>query len=208
MTSDPSSIEQDLKNLHPAALDEALLARLEASTSATLTQLDPDETRFEQELLSSKPALLSAALMASLENIVGTTAFPQDRNILPFPQSSIPARRSNLQWRAVAAVVALCGALTAVIIPVHQATSPLANTNTSPAISHPTLNSESLIPAGFNRELSKAHDEGVIWNSNNNAQRVLKVVYKERTTLKDAEGRTYQMEQPHVEYILLPEKSD
>jgi len=207
MTSDPSSIEQDLRNLCPTALDEALLARLEASTSAMLTQFDPDEIRFEQDLLSNKPAILPAALMASLENIVSTTTFQQDHNILAFPQSRTPARRSNLQWWA-AAVVALCGALTALIMPVRMATSPLAKTSTTPLTPHPALNSESLIPAGFNRELSKAHDEGVIWQSNKEARRVLKVVYKERVTLKNAEGKTYQIEQPRVEYILLPEKSD
>jgi len=208
MTSDPSSIEQDLRNLRPAPLDVALLARLEASTSITLTQLDPDEVRFEEDLRSNNPSALSPALMSSLENIVGTTVFPQDRNILTFPQSHIPNRRSNLQWRAVAAVVALCGALTAVFMPVRMTTSQIVKANPTPALPHAALNSESLVPAGFNREFSKAQDEGVIWRSNNNAQHVLKVVYKERVTLKNAEGRTYQIEQPRVEYILLPEKSD
>jgi hypothetical protein len=34
------------------------------------------------------------------------------------------------------------------------------------------------------------------------------MIYKEQVTLKDANGRVYQMEQPRVEYILVPTKND
>jgi hypothetical protein len=65
-----------------------------------------------------------------------------------------------------------------------------------------------LVPAGFDRGLSEASDEGVVWQSANRPHRVLKVVYQERVTLKDSAGRTYQVEQPRVEYILVPAKTD
>lgn len=208
MSFDSSQIEQDLAKLRPTVLDEALLARLEASASDSLTRLDPEEIRFEEDMRSNKPAALPAKLMASLENIVGTTAFPQDVNIVQFPQASVAASHSTFQLRAVAAAVAICGALTALLMPVKFNHGPVAKTNPAPFIASPNLNSQSLIPAGFNRELSEAHDEGFVWRSNKEAQHVLRVVYKERMTLKDPDGKTYQIEQPRVEYILLPEKSD
>jgi hypothetical protein len=34
------------------------------------------------------------------------------------------------------------------------------------------------------------------------------VVYKDLVTLKDASGRTVQVEQPRVEYMLVPAKTD
>jgi hypothetical protein len=61
-----------------------------------------------------------------------------------------------------------------------------------------------LIPAGFNSGLSEAVDQGVIWQPDQQPHRVLKVVYKDCVTLKDANGGTYQVERPRVEYILVP----
>jgi hypothetical protein len=65
-----------------------------------------------------------------------------------------------------------------------------------------------LIPASFKRGLSETRDEGVIWQTNEQPHRVLKVVYVDRATLKDAQGRTYQVEQPRVEYLLVPAQTD
>ncbi len=208
MTPDPSSIEQDLNKLIPAALDETLLDRLDACTSNSLTRLNPDEIQFEGLLLSNKPFSLPAALMTSLEAIVSTTAFPQNENILPFPKPRTTTRHVDRKWFAVAAAVALCGAITALLLPVQTKPRPLASSKPAPAAPHALQHPESLVPASFNRELSEARDEGVVWRPNNNAQRVLKVVYKELRTYTAPDGRTYQIEQPRIEYILLPEKSD
>ena len=65
-----------------------------------------------------------------------------------------------------------------------------------------------LVPAGFNRGLSEASDEGVVWQANDQPHRVVKVVYIDKVTMKDGNGRTYQMERPRVEYILVPAKID
>jgi hypothetical protein len=64
------------------------------------------------------------------------------------------------------------------------------------------------VPAGFNRGLSEASDEGVIFQSEDKAHRVLKMVYHDRVTLKDESGRMYEIEQPRTEYILVPSKID
>jgi hypothetical protein len=37
---------------------------------------------------------------------------------------------------------------------------------------------------------------------------VVRVVYKDHVTLRDASGRTMEVEQPRVEYMLVPDKTD
>jgi hypothetical protein len=76
--------------------------------------------------------------------------------------------------------------------------------------SAPVTNSANgnFVPAGFNRGLSEVHDEGVVWKSNSQPHSVVRVVYKDLVTLKDANGRTVQVEQPRVEYMLVPAKTD
>ena len=81
----------------------------------------------------------------------------------------------------------------------------MAATTSSPAGSSAHGN---FIPAGFNRGLSEVHDEGVVWKSNSQPHSVVRVVYKDLVTLKDASGRTVQVEQPRVEYMLVPAKTD
>jgi hypothetical protein len=82
-----------------------------------------------------------------------------------------------------------------------------AHTESRPANTN-TPESPQLVPAGFERNLSEARDEGVLWADPQQAHRVLKVVYKDRVKMKDPGGRIYEVEQPRVEYILVPEKID
>ena len=208
MSSDPSSLESDLRRLRAAALDESLLARLDACAADQWTELTPAETAFERHLQGIAPAALPASLMASLESTLGAAPFPGEKNIVRFPKQETATPARNRNWWGAAAAVALIGAATAFLIP-QQATPgapPIAKREsheTKPAGSAPEL-----IPAGFKRGLSEARDEGVIWQSNDRPHRVLKVVYQEEVTLKDGNGRTYQVQQPRVEYILVPAKND
>jgi hypothetical protein len=64
-----------------------------------------------------------------------------------------------------------------------------------------------LVPIGLNRGLREASDEGVMLNNHRRPHRVLKFVYQEQVTYKDPEGRTYQVEQPRVEYLIVPAKT-
>jgi hypothetical protein len=209
MNTDPSSLEIDLQHLRAAALDEALLERLESCAAGTWTQLSSDEIAFENRLRAIAPSGLSSALSQSLESIVNTVSFPGEGTIIPFPTRESSAPRHNRRWWAAAAAVALTGALTALMIPDNQISThqPVA-ANRPPGVSHPLPQSDALIPAGFNRDLRETHDEGVVWKSNNEAHRVLRVVYMDRVTLKSPDGRTYQVEQPRIEYILMPEQAD
>lgn len=211
MSLDPSSLESELRQLRAAALNEALLARLEACAANTWTTLGPEEIRFEQQLLAIAPAKPPPALMASLETTLRDVSFPHAQNIVRLPTPQSPTPRHHRAWWSAAAAVALTGAITALLVPTRQnpanlAGAPAGRHTTSPARTAKT--SDPFIPAGFNRGLTEARDEGVVWQANTQPHRVLKVVYTERVTLKDAAGRNYQIEQPRVEYILVPAKSD
>lgn len=209
MPQETSSLESDLRRLRAAAPDESFLARLEACAENTWTDLTPGEIRFEHRLREITPANLPPALMASLEATLRGIPFPRDEKIVIFPQPSTAAPRPRRAWWGAAAAVALTGAVTALLIPPNPGTGNIAAAPPPIRVTQPAAsNHADLIPAGFRRGISEARDEGVIWQSNNQPHRVLKVVYMERVTLKDPQGRTYQVEQPRVEYILVPAKID
>ena len=214
MTPDRTPLESALRQLRPAALDDALLDRLEACTRDSWTQLDPASDRFAGQLGQVAPAALPPALLASLEHTLRDVPFPGSENIVAFPQA--PAHRPHRSWWRSAAAVALIGAASALFIPAgrhranpataHNPTRQPATTTTTTTLPSPTANR--LVPAGFHRSLAETHDEGVVWPSNQQPHRMLKVVYMDRVTLKDSSGRTYQVEQPRVEYILVPAAAD
>ncbi len=209
MSFDPTSIETDLRGLRAAGLDASLLDRLDACTDGTWTELSSEEIRHERQLASIAPAKLPPALMASLESTLQSVPFSRDQTIVRFPlKNTATPQKPQRGWWAAAAAVALTGAITALLVPTSH--GPQNLTAAPPPGSHtetPPTRSE-LIPAAFNRGLSEASDQGVVWNADKQPHRVVRVVYKERVTLKDATGRTYQVEQPRVEYILVPAKTD
>lgn len=211
MASDSSSIENDLRQLRAASLDPSLLARLEACADGSMTRLDPTELEFEQRLRGIAPARLSPELMASLQATVAEMPFPAaEPKIVRFlARESASSRevRSGRKWWSAAAAVALFGALAGWLVPTGNSPKTMADSQPAAPEIRPAAPA-ALVPAGFNRGLSEARDEGVIWHSSEQPHRVLKVVYQECVTLKDAAGRTYQVEQPRVEYILVPAKTD
>jgi hypothetical protein len=208
MPLDLSSLESDLRRLRPAPLDESLLARLEASTQNAWTSPDPAATRFEHQLRQTRPAPLPPALLDTLEASLRGIPFPGNDIIVPFPRPVATTTRPRRAWWSAAAAVALTGAITALLIPVKHAPANIAGNPPPPRTSQPANPTANLIPAGYNSRLSETRDEGVVWQSNHQPHRVLKVVYRDQVTLKDATGRTYQVEQPRVEYILIPATTD
>jgi hypothetical protein len=208
MSSDSSSIENNLRQLRAASLDEALLARLEACADGEWTRLTPSELEFEHRLRGMAPARMSPSLMTSLETAVaGVPCVTEAPKIVRFPEREAKASRQSRAWWRAAAAVALFGGLAGLLVPSGR---PEKNVSAAqPAAPFiPSGPAAPLIPAGFNRGLKEASDQGVIWQSSQQPHRVLKVVYQDRVTLKDASGKIYQVERPRVEYILVPAKTD
>lgn len=208
MSQDTPSLESALQELDAAALDESFLTRLEACALDTWTTLTPEETRLEEQLRSIAPDKLPDALIDSLEATVKSIPFPgNDEKIVHFPNTKKPPRhRSRNTWWSAAAV-ALIGAMTAVFIPHDQEAPKTADSQPAPIIKTAPAGGR-LVPATFNRRLKETHDEGVIWQAHDQPKQVLKVTYIDRTTLKDEHGRIHQIEQPRVEYYVIPAKTD
>ena len=209
MTPDQLSIEAELRELQAAALDEGLLLRLEAAADGSLTQLSREEIRFEAFLRETSPARLPNDFLAGLETIVHEVPFSMNDKVVLFPKANAVAkpRKSRPMWGAAAAV-ALSGAITALMIPAGK---PPTNTLSVTKPDTQAVNNTAagnFVPASFNRGLSEVRDEGVVWKSNQQPHSVVRVVYKDIITLKDENGRTFQVEQPRVEYLLVPAKTD
>lgn len=209
MTPDLTSLEADLRELQASALDDALFLRLEGAADGTWTELSHSEIRFENLLREVSPASLSADFLSKLEGVVAQAPFTVNEKIVLFPKTKSPAplRKSRPIWGAAAAV-ALIGAATAFMIP--TAKPPLKVAQQAP-VSSPAITAApvgNLVPASFNRGLSGVSDEGIVWKSNKQPHSVVRVSYEEKITLKDAMGKTYQVVQPRVQYMLFPAKTD
>jgi len=212
MTDDFQALEAALAGLRPAALDRRLLARLEGCAAGDSAALSPTEAQFEAALRNIQPAPLPPAWLAALEATLIQDAATEASRIVPFPQ--IPAATRHHPMLAAAAAVALFGAAAAWFIPA-TGTHPAASAPTSqpppaqpfaPAPAAPA--NQNFVPAAFHTGLSQASDVGVLWPAQNQAQRVVKVVYWDRFTLVNPEGKQIEYEKPRVEYILVPEKID
>ncbi len=209
MTHDPLPLEATLRELQATTLDEAFLTRLEAAADETLVQLSREEIAFEGFLRSIKPAGLTPDLMAHLQKAVHEVPFMVDEKIVLFPKAnhSPTARRNRPPW-AAAAAVALIGGLTALLIPSQKISENIASQAPASLSQSPQTPSGNFVSASFNRGISEVRDEGIVWKSDKQPHNVVRMVYKDLITLKDKTGRTFQVEQPRVEYILVPANKD
>lgn len=213
MKQDHASLEAELRTLQAAMLDDELLLRLEAAADGTQIQLTREELQFEESLRKISPARLSPDFLAQLEAVVHEVPFSVNEKIVLFPKGQqgkqAPAARGTRPMWGAAAAVAVIGAVSALMIPAGKAPQDVARQD-SPRTSAPSANTApaNLIPASFNRGVSEVSDQGIVWKSNNQPHSVVRVVYQDRITLKDASGRTYQVEQPKVKYMLVPAKAD
>lgn len=214
MSKIPTIAEQKLADLQPNKLDEDFMSRLLASANGSLTELTPAELQFENSLRKFSPPKLSSSFDSALLDILNDTPFHIDEKIVLFHKSAAQTKENPSRFRrfnlAAAAAVALLGSLaawitpnqdkqTVVYLPERAAQQPSAITPTAPS---------PFAPAGFNRNLSDTHDEGVIWNPSNRPHRVMRFTYMENVTLKNENGELIQVERPRVEYVIIPEKID
>ena len=209
MTPDEPSLESMLCDLQPAMLDDALISRLEAAAEGQLIELTHDELRFEEMLRGTAPAGLSPDFLAELEASFQNVPFPVNEKILLFPKGNvIPLETRKRPLWAAAAAVALVGAATALLLPISKSKVNLADQApvSPPLVAHAAA--DNLVPAGFNRGVSNVSDEGMVWKNETQAHSLKRVEYVDKITLKDKTGRTFQVEQPRVCYLLVPEKTD
>jgi hypothetical protein len=216
MSRIPSITEQELRSLKLPGLDEAFLSRLTSCAEGTATELSPHELDFEALLRASKPRPIPSGLAAKLQLIIDDTPFAVDDKIVLFHKGGSrdkPARqtggRSNIiRFNvAAAAAVAAMGAIAALMLPVDTPATGQTASTPSPAQPVPAASSN-FAPASFDRNLSETHDEGVIWRGRNQPHRVLRLTYTDRVTLTNELGESVQVEQPRVEYVIIPEKID
>jgi len=208
MKQDPPTLDGELRKLQSASLDDAFLARLESSAAGTWTELTRDELQFELFLRQNSPAGLSTDFLTRLESVTRNVHFTVNEKIVLFPKErgATGASKKYSTW-AAAAAVAFIGAASALMLPSKGSNSQVAqNLSTAPAYSAAVP--QNFVPASFNRGLSAVHDEGIVWKDNKQPQRLLRFVYMEKMTYKDANGRIVEVEQPKALYRLLPENTD
>ena len=208
MSSDITSLESQLARLRPRIPSEALLDRLESCAAGVWQQTTRVEQAAAESLAAHTPAALPPALAESLLGTLSKAAFPQESKIVPFPSKDEGRPRVKPAWLSAVALVALCGVLAALLVPVSEKPTSVTASPNHPELSTPAPAKTELVPAGFRRGLSETSDEGVVWQAPDRAHRVLRVVYKDTVTMRDHNGRIYQIEEPRVEYILVPAKID
>ncbi|MDX1680774.1 MAG: hypothetical protein R3242_08590 [Akkermansiaceae bacterium] len=218
MKDKPHEIESQLRDQQAAQLDPALLDRLEAALEGELTQLSKAELAFEAELRAIRPDPMGPDLLRSLEAEVEGLPAPTQVNVLPFPgpkeTSSQRSERKPISGLAVAAAVALLGALTAILFdpaPTGQVTAgqqpPTGQQAPADSPLPEVVPAEAVTPAKFSRDLNETLHQGYIWPANEEPHRVLKVTYTDRLSVQGEDGVTVEVEQPKVEYYLLPTES-
>jgi hypothetical protein len=207
MNTEFQELENRLSAMRPAKPDDGLLSRLEDAMEDRLALPTVEDARFEAMVRGAKPVKVPAELMASLESIVSATPFPLDDNIVLFTKgSAIPRFKRRYRPMAAAAAVACLGAATALFMPTSPRGGSVVENSPATHGKHP-ISTPGYVPASFGRNVEDASDEGVVLKDGK-PHRVMKIVYKEQGSFINAEGKKVEVEQPRVEYILVPEKVD
>ncbi len=205
---DDLEIEARLSRLLPAGPAADLLERLSAAAEGTFTDLTDAEQADEAAFRHICPAPLSGDFTARLQAVVAGAAFPLDEKIVLFPKGAPTVKCSGSFPRiAVAAAVAMMGAAAALLLPDGEGGKGDVTSAVAQEVSDTNASSE-FVPANFNRGFSDARDQGVLWNGVDQPHRVVRVEYLDRATFVNGEGKTLELEQPKVEYILIPEEID
>jgi hypothetical protein len=216
MDSELLEIEAALKAMRPKSADSSL-DRLAAAMEGRMETVDPGMRAQEAELKAFRPAGFTATYRDLLLAQVQHIPFPQDEKLVIFPGKSSspskarPAARKSWFPMSAAAAVALAGGLTALLVDRNpsQSGGPVANgTGSSAIISNPSSLHSGVVPASFNSAVQEAKPEGLIWNKDGTPARIFRVVYRDHAKVTDANGKVVEVEQPRVEYLMVPEKVD
>jgi len=197
MNCDDAMLEEALCALAPSRLDPRLFGRLHDSLEHASARVESADATIETMLAAHRPACLTDALMQRFVDVIPS-------NVIGMAS---PGRMIVFRRYAAAAVIALVGAVAALLAPIggKQSAATTASESTAPII--PLAEARQFVPAGYARGLSEARDEGVVWKDNA-PHRVLRIVYTDTITLRNEAGEIVEVEQPRVEYIVVPKKID
>ena len=158
----------------------------------------------ERELAALMPAKVPSRLIERIAAGVAALPDPAHAKLLPFPLDArrSPAARSGYTgWWAAAAAIALLGSVAALLAPDRAAAPAVATGNLAPA---PPAKFDKFVPAGLRTGVSEVADEGVMRANDHDAYRRVRVVYLEHVILVNERGERIVVEQPRVEYLLVP----
>ena len=215
MDSEFQELEDTLKAMRPASPDAACLDRLLAAVEGRLQSSSVSISGIESRLAAMQPVALSAAASARMLETVSRVPFPVGENVVLFPgasKSSSKAAASRSPWYAAAAAVAVAGAFSALMVGGGSGVKrgitagPLAEKESDVGRTAPK--GGNIVSASRNSGLQDASDQGVRWTKEGKPMRVVRVIYRDRVKMKNGRGEIIEVEQPRVEYLMVPEKID
>lgn len=199
MNLDVNQLEEALLECRPAKLDPSLFSKLVDALDQASAPVAQSDLRFEEWLGSHSPTMISNELMDRLVVVAEPV-----NNVVAI---SRPSPSKQFRTYAAAAAIALFGAAIALLAPIGKESElPLADQQVDSRII-PLEEARKFVPASYARGLCEARDEGVVWRDNT-PHRVLRIVYIDMITLTNESGEKMEVEQPCVEYIVVPEKID
>ncbi len=225
MDHEHQDIEEALRRIQPAGVDDRLLERLEDAVDGRLGVLGEEERVLEASLSRLRPGAVPEAIEADFLQRTQAISFPVDEKVVPFQRAgggiaetakqpaatAEPARRRRA-WPAVAAAL-VAGVFTALMVPGGKQASPgpsatagSAGNGGAPVVRQGAVGSvpAGLVPAGMGTDFNDARDLGVVWSADQRPMRVFRVTYKDRVVFRDENGKEAVVEVPRVEHILTP----
>lgn len=203
------NIEDALKACRPAMPTPACMDRLLAAVESRIQLADPALKGIEDRLVAMEPVPVAAPVEAAMLATVTRVPFPVDDKVVLFPVGTKPAGQgeSRRPWFAAAAAVAVAGAFTALMV---DPSTPKASGGTAVAGRDPAPAAapKGFVPASVGSGVEEAKDEGVMWTPDGKAMRMVKVIYMDKVKFLNERGEVIEVEQPRVEYLMVPEKID
>jgi hypothetical protein len=209
MDPELQNIEDALKACRPVMPAPACMDRLLAALEGRMLLENPSLRGVEDRLAAMEPSSVSDSVAASMLATVSKVPFPVDDKVVLFPVGTKPAGRSESRrpWFAAAAAVAVAGAFTALMVdpstPKTSGGMALSGKETAPAAAL-----KGFVPASLGSGVEEAKDEGVMWTPDGKAMRMVKVIYMDKVKFLNERGEVIEVEQPRVEYLMVPEKID
>lgn len=208
MQTDLQQLETQLAAMRPAELDPALAERLGLVVEGRLEELPSEDRVVEHRLAGFSPSAPSESTKAALAAILERLPFPGATKVVPFPnRSESPKRRRRMPW-AAAALVALAGGLSALLIGPNVTESSNGRVAGTTGSEVATADPAAFTPASFESGLAEADDLGRIWAGGEKSVRVVKVVYKDRVVWFNERGEEMVTEIPRTEFLMVPDEID